>query len=293
VLLTLPDGAISAMVSHPGYDANRLDEQFEALVDDPSAPLFNRATQGQYQPGLTLQPFLLAGAVDAGVISLGETVANADRSVEVQGQTLTCAADPPEPATWSDVLQYACPFPMLELADDLTAGEIAAILEAFGLTEAPDVPLAVADPPELSLTDMPAALIGQGELTVSPLQVALALVGLVNEGTVPPPWLVSAVQSEAGDWQSRGPAGAGREAVSAGAAAQVLRALPQHAGTILEFETVALAGPGGSSNAWYLGLAPAQEPRFAVVVVVEEAGQTASATPAGRALLNAVLTGGE
>src|SRR5690606_19766028 len=162
VLLTLPDGAISAMASHPGYDPNRLDEEFEALVSDPRAPLFNRATQGQYQPGLALQPFLLAGALDAGVIAFDGAVADADRALEVHGQTRMCAAEPPDPTTWQDVLQHGCPYPMLGLADLLTADDVAAILAAFGFTEPPDLPLAVAAPPELSLTDVPDALIGQG-----------------------------------------------------------------------------------------------------------------------------------
>src|SRR5690554_4500764 len=39
VLLSLPDGAVRAMVSHPGYDPNRLDEQFESLAADEDAPL--------------------------------------------------------------------------------------------------------------------------------------------------------------------------------------------------------------------------------------------------------------
>lgn len=290
VLLTLPDGAISAMASHPGYDPNRLDEEFEALVSDPRAPLFNRATQGQYQPGLALQPFLLAGALDDGVIALDDPVANADRALQINGQTRTCTAEPPEDATWRDVLQNGCPYPMVGLADALSSDDVAAILSAFGFTEAPELPLAVAAPPELTLGNLPDALIGQGELTVSPLQMALALAALANEGALPAPRLVTAVQSETGEWQSVPVDGEGREAASAAAASQILRSLSQHDATIVEFATQALAGPGGSSNAWYLGLAPAQEPRFAVVVVMEGASGTTGAASTGRALLNAALT---
>lgn len=290
VLLTVPDGAISAMASHPGYDANRLDEEFEALVRDPDAPLFNRAAQGQYQPGLALQPFILAGALDAGLIALDDPVREADRPVAVNGQTRTCATEPPDPARWRDVLQNICPYPMVELADELARDDVAALLAAFGFTEAPEVPLTVAEPPEPALSDLPSALIGQGELTVSPLQLALALAALANEGFVPAPRLVSAVQNEAGEWESVALEDNEQRAVSAVAASQVLGALPQHDGTIVEFAARALAGPEGSSNAWYLGLAPAEGPRFAVVVVVEDAAGTAGATAVGRALLHAALT---
>jgi peptidoglycan glycosyltransferase len=293
VLLTLPDGAISAMVSHPGYDPNRLDEQFDALVDDPTAPLFNRATQGQYQPGLVLQPFYLAGALDRGVIALDDLVGDAVRAVEIQGQSLACTAAPPESATWQDVLRNACPGPLLRLAEELDASEIGAILSAFRLTVAPELPLAVAEPPELTLTDLPDLLIGQGELTVSPLQLVLAFAALANEGAVPAPRLVSAIAGQSGDWQNAPFADAGQEAVGAAAAAQVLRSLPQHGGAIVEFAAQALAGPEGSSNAWYLGLAPTQEPRFAVVVVVEDSAGSHTAASVGRALLNRVLAEGD
>jgi hypothetical protein len=104
---------------------------------------------------------------------------------------------------------------------------------------------------------------------------------------------VSAIAGQSGDWQNAPFADAGQEAVSAAAAAQVLRSLPQHGGAIVEFAAQALAGPEGSSNAWYLGLAPTQEPRFAVVVVVEDSAGSHTAASVGRALLNRVLAEGD
>jgi peptidoglycan glycosyltransferase len=290
VLLSLPDGAISAMVSHPGYDPNSLDEEFETLAGDPQAPLFNRVTQGQYQPGMALQPFLVAGALDMGVITLSEIVTDASRPVALNGRMQSCAAAPPEQASWRDVLQLACPNPMVGLGEALDTSQVVSILRAFGLADAPELPLAVAAPSELSLGDLTDSLIGQGELTVSPMQIALALGALGNEGLAPSPVLVTAVQSESGAWESL-PAGEPNEpAVSALAASQVLEALPRQDGIIAEFATSALAGPAGSSNSWYLGLAPAQEPRYAVVVVVENATGANNALVAGRTLLNYVMS---
>ena len=57
-----PEAAIRALVSRPNYDSNALAEQFETLADDESGPLFDRASQGLYQPGLIVQPFLTAAA---------------------------------------------------------------------------------------------------------------------------------------------------------------------------------------------------------------------------------------
>lgn len=290
VLLALPDATIGALSSHPGYDPNRLDEQFEALVADEQAPLLNRASQGQYQPGLALQPFVLAAAAGQNLLALDEMVPDANRPVQVHGLERQCATAPPEEATWADVLQNNCPYPMQTLAGSLSEAELAAIFARFGLTEQPRVPLALAAPPEEPLVDLEAALVGQDALTVTPLQMARAWAALANEGMLPPLQLVSAVQEESGVWQAVTPEPEPVEAVPAPAAEAVLAALPRPEG-YTEYATLALAGPEGNRNGWYLGLAPAGEPRYAVVVVLENSESVFEAQRVGRALLR-VVSGG-
>lgn len=289
VLLTLPEGAIAVMSSHPDYDPNRLDEQFTTLTESADAPLLNRATQGRYQPGLVLQPFLLAAAVENGTIGLGDEAPDANNPILVHGQRRQCATDPPLSATWRDALQHACPFPLLALGEQLGAGEIESALTAFGLTQPPAVPIAVAPPPAPAVQDSAAAVIGQGALTVTPLQVALALAALGNDGFVPAPQLVSAVQNETGAWESAPPSDELQAAVSGNVAAAIRAALPQPDGTISEFAVLALAGPEGSSHAWYLALAPAQNPRYVLVAVLEEQAERGPVVTAGRALLDEIL----
>jgi cell division protein FtsI/penicillin-binding protein 2 len=50
-----------------------------------------------------------------------------------------------------------------------------------------------------------------------------------------------------------------------------------------------LSGPEGSTNSWYLGLAPAGQPTFAVVVVIEDSNDLAEAEQVGRSLLRNVM----
>lgn len=288
VLLSLPDGAVRAMVSHPGYDPNRLDEQFESLAADEDAPLLNRATQGRYQPGLILQPFLLATAVDRGWLELNEAVEGAGEMVLIQGHEERCRIEPPLQATWVDVLQNACPGPLLSLAPMLQREELTAIYERFGFLKAPDLPLATAAPADGAIADMENALLGQGELTVTPMQVALAWAALGNEGRLPAPRLVSAVLEEEGAWRTL-PEKAGAEVISSQAASAILSALPRYEGALAEYSTLVLSGPGTSTNSWYMGLAPAGAPRYAVVVVVEETDRVFASQQVGRSLLNFLL----
>ncbi len=60
VLINASSGEILAMASHPTFDPNNLDAQASALLQDPTSPLLDRATQGMYPPGDTLQPFFQA-----------------------------------------------------------------------------------------------------------------------------------------------------------------------------------------------------------------------------------------
>ena len=60
VLLNAESGEILVMASHPTYDPNALEETGQALLTDPDSPLVNRAAQGMYPIGSTLDPVLTA-----------------------------------------------------------------------------------------------------------------------------------------------------------------------------------------------------------------------------------------
>jgi cell division protein FtsW (lipid II flippase) len=61
VLLNAKTGEILVMASHPTYNANQLNDLWDSLIQDPQAPLLNRATQGSYPLGdLGLLPFIQA-----------------------------------------------------------------------------------------------------------------------------------------------------------------------------------------------------------------------------------------
>ena len=57
-------GAVLVLASAPTFDPNSLDTQWDALIADEGAPLFNRATLGQYAPGQALFPMEIASALE-------------------------------------------------------------------------------------------------------------------------------------------------------------------------------------------------------------------------------------
>ena len=91
VVLSLPDGAITALASSPSFDPNALDQNWKTLSADPTAPLLNRATQGLYQPGAIFETLMLADAIERGV-TLTETLSQPDRPITLDRLTLTVRA---------------------------------------------------------------------------------------------------------------------------------------------------------------------------------------------------------
>lgn len=77
VVITDPDnGQVLAMVSYPGYDANRIQESdyMESIVRNPSKPMLNQSTQQRTAPGSTFKMVTAAAGISEGVVSTSETI---------------------------------------------------------------------------------------------------------------------------------------------------------------------------------------------------------------------------
>jgi cell division protein FtsW (lipid II flippase) len=69
VLLNAQNGEILVMASHPTFDPNQLDQEWNRLIEDPLSPLLNRATQGSYPVG-ELGQWVFLGNTPTGVEGL-------------------------------------------------------------------------------------------------------------------------------------------------------------------------------------------------------------------------------
>ncbi len=290
------EARITALASHPSYDPNRLNDEFEALTGDDGAPLLNRAVQGQYQPGILLQPFIIAAALDAGMIGLDDVVVRANRPIPIGGDAVQaaihCTAVPPDPTTWRDVLRYQCPAPMAALGERYGGDGLTAVFDQFHFTQPPVLPLDTETAALNPLADPAQAAVGQDNLLLTPLQTAAAWAALMGDGRLPILTLVTETR-DAGD---TGDTGASRGewlaytspispslAVSAAAASELRRALPQENG-VIEYGLRALSGPDGSGNSWYLGYAP--QTGIGVVLLIEGSETAVEAMKAGRGLVD-------
>lgn len=275
VLLEAQSGDILAMASSPSYDPNRFDQEWQDITTDPASPLLNRVTQGRYQPGMVLSPYILAWSIQMGIAEPGDLVLNLETSIEVNGQSLECLVKllHDGKADFTKAILNGCPAPFVTLGMELGAEEFNQMLEAFGFFDRPEVRLPTIDPSGpgdlASEGALRFAAVGQGDLTISPLQLARAFAGLIADPGLPALRVVDAYRPQGGDWNEIPPAGSGNRVLDQNVRKRVIEVLSDAAGQPFGQRSVALTGEVGEMLGWYQGGLFINGSRYVVVVVIE------------------------
>ncbi|HXW76721.1 MAG TPA: penicillin-binding transpeptidase domain-containing protein, partial [Candidatus Eremiobacteraceae bacterium] len=187
----------------------------------------------------------------------------------------------------------------------LGTGEFYQYLARFGVGADVDLPVAVERdevPPQdsVSTSELAQMSFGQGSLAVTPLRMALVAATIANGGVAMRPQLLKQIRAP-GSKPVTIPPATGGYAVSAETADEVramMEAVVRYGtGTAAGLARVVVAGktgtathPGGPPDAWFVCFAPADAPRLAVAVVVENAGYGgAVAAPIARQILEQSL----
>ena len=196
VLLNAQNGEVLAMSSHPNYNANRLDDLWEEMTQSQDAPLLNRAVQGKYPLGTTFGPFLLANTSQ---YLLSEVPSKT--GITFNGQTWGCAIAQSGQLDWGKLVSGGCPGGSAALGESASLEKIRLIYSEARFDQVPAIPLSSASAdPATALTNAHLAALGQDEVSVTPLQVAMAAASLSTGGVIPSPRLVLAVNTPAQGW---------------------------------------------------------------------------------------------
>jgi len=318
-------GAILAMVSKPTFDPNRLathdraaaQRAYDALVKSSSKPLENRAIAGSlYPPGSTFKLVVSAAALSSGSYT-PDTQIPAPGELPLPQSTITLPNDDRQPCgpngqvSLADALRISCNTAFASLG--MTLGEKALADQAarFGFGRPLQIPLTVT-PSTFPDTQGPAQLaqasIGQFDVRATPLQMAMVSAGIANRGVVMQPYLVKRVRSSNLDTVSEAVPTPFSTAVTPTVAAQLTGMMEgvvqSGTGVNAQIPGVRVAGktgtaqtsPGQPPLAWFTSFAPADDPKVAVAVVVENGGgfgEAASggrvAAPIARAVMEAVV----
>jgi penicillin-binding protein 2 len=320
VALDPRNGEVLAMVSRPAFDSNhfvgRVDpREFSRLLTDPAKPFINRATQAQLSPGSTFKPLMALAALEEGVIDENFTV-NCGGSANWYGRTFKCWRAH-GPISLHRAIVYSCDVFFYAVGNKLGIDNIAKYGEMAGLGRKTGVDL-----PQEKEGDMPSSSwkirkfrekwyagetisvsIGQGYLTVTPLQLAQAIGGIATGGIWMKPHLVK-------DTAPKEPSR--RENLNLDNVSKVVSGMygvVNEGGTAAAayVPTISICGKTGTSqtasndyikaerakgniikdNAWFISFAPRESPEIVVVVLFEEGMHGDRAAPIARDVIKA------
>lgn len=309
VALNPRTGAVLALVSRPGFNPQAIEEQGAALNRDPARALLNRATQGQYPPGSTFKTVTAAAALDAGVLN-ADAKFRCPSGYVVEGFVIACKGIPPGVREYDFAHAYAWSInaTFAEIAVRIGAETLVQSARRFGFAEEIpfDIPLATSRLLQPRGSFNPVLLantgFGQGQLAVTPMQMALVVAAVANNGLLMQPYLVDRVQTPAGEAITRHEPHALRQVIRPETAATLrgfmVTAVKEGFSGAAAIPGVEVGGKTGTAevaegqatHAWFTSIAPADDPQVAVAVIVENAGQGSTvAAPIAQAVMRAAL----
>lgn len=302
------NGGILAMASLPGYDNNLFargisNEDYRILISDKSLPLFNRCIAGAYPPGSTLKPAVAAAALSENVIS-ADTQVNCIGAINVGswrfGDWKTHGVTDIKKAIaescdvffysvgggygnisglgMSRMKKYENMFGFGNLTGVDLSGEAAGFIpdEDWKLNKIGE---------KWYIGDSYHAAIGQGYVTVTPLQLANYTAAIANGGTLYSPRIVSRIKKSGRGEEIISPEIINqnfirpdimkvvregmRQTVTDGTA-QTLKTLPV---SVAGKTGTAQFGTGDETHSWFISFAPYDNPEIAMAVIIPGGGE--------------------
>lgn len=308
VALDPKTGKVLAMVSSPSFDPNLLsgndDQQiiatYNELDENPDHPLVNRAISGDlYHPGSTFKLIDAAAALETGNYTPDSTFENPatfqlpqSSAVMMNASRTTCG----QGATVSmrQALVLSCNIPFAELAIELNRNTITKMAKAFGFEKDLSIPLGVTPsqfPTVIDDAQLALASIGQLDVRATPLQIAMVSAAIANNGQLMKPQLVAGVVAPNLSTQTGFASElfatpiSDQTALTLNSMMQSVVSEPNGTAAKAAIPGVAVAGKTGTAEngtddsgqdkpftLWFTGFAPANDPKVAIAVVIENGG---------------------
>jgi penicillin-binding protein 2 len=297
------DGGVLAMVSKPDFDPSVFSgvtsvEVWNQLNNDPDKILFNRATMTRYPPGSTFKMLIAAAALQEGIIDEHYRITcggafrfgnKVFKDMHVHGSVNVVEA-----------IQRSCDVFFYQLVLKVGLDKLSEYGKKFGFGQ-----LTNFDIGEETAGLIPSAEyynrvygkgkwtqgyivslgIGQGEVGVSPLQMARYAALLANGGTLLQPHAVNSIRNK----RTKSFDIIDHKESSAGIDSSVMRLIREGMRRVVEApggtggaaripcimsggKTGTAQNPHGADHAWYIGFAPFDHPKIAIAVLLENAG---------------------
>ncbi len=321
------NGAILAFADYPTYDPNILashnqDDVRKAWAElnaNEDRPLLPRTYRERYFPGSSFKVVTASAALAQGVATPAQPVYPVLTELPLPQTTeplrnfggSSCGGALPE------IMRVSCNTAFAQMGLDLGADGLAKGANDFGFNEVPpiDMPFGAESVfPDASAfaRDKPAlakSAIGQQDVAATPLQMALVAAGIANNGVIMTPHVMAEVTDSSADVLERYEPKPWLQAIPPEVAHAVrdmmIGVVAAGSGANAQIPGVAVAGKTGTaqtglgtSHTWFIAFAPAEAPRVAVAVMLENQPSAneftggALAAPIAQAIMAAVLGAG-
>jgi peptidoglycan glycosyltransferase len=293
-------GRILVLASNPSYDPNRVPLELTKLnKNEVETPLFDRATQGQFPPGSTFKVVTAAAGLESGTIT-PETAFAAPGSLEVEGTPLqNDFTQSFPPITLDTALTNSVNTWFGQLGQKVGQDALFEQMEKFGFNATPAIDLPAEEVSKSGVyseekllgkndpVDLARVAIGQERLAVTPLQMAEVAAAVANGGRLMKPQIWSRVVDSDGRVVKRMEPSEYSQAVSSQTAEELTTAMEgvvsEGTGTNAAIPGVRVAGKTGTAEtpgslacgggseenqAWFMGFAPAEEPKIAIAATI-------------------------
>lgn len=317
-------GGVLSMVSSPQYDlsklAGRMDSEYwQQINQDPHTPLYNRAISSRQPPGSTFKPFMGLVGLELGLITPQTEIYNP--GYYTRGRRYGDLADPGN-YNLEDAITYSSNTYFFWIMDRIASRGMldswSELIKDFGIGPKNNIDL----PYEVSgivpdstymneqfgdrywgVGDLMSLGIGQGMVSASPLQMAVATSTIANGGYRVQPHVVSAIKDRSGEFQYTNPVFEKIEWLNPNQLENVKRGMRGVVSTgggryYANLDSIEVAGktgtaqnPYGEDHGWFIAFAPMDNPQIAVAVLVENAGYgSISAAPIASLVIEKYLT---
>ena len=308
-------GEVKAMVSVPEYDPNQVPKHLAQFNSESTAPLFNRATQAGYPPGSTMKVVTATAALDSGEFTLNSTLSGRSPQTFSGVPLSNSSGEQFGTIDMTTALTNSVNTWWAQVGEKLGKDTMFKYMDRFGFDAKPrlDLPsfqlatsgvyqgnrlLDASDP-----IDIARVAIGQERLRVTPLQMAEVAAAVANKGELMEPRLWSKVIDPDGRETKLSPAHKSRVS-SEGTAAEINKMMQsvvqEGTGTAAAVSGIDVAGKTGTAEisngvnqAWFIGFAPANDPKIAIAVTVERTSGFGGPTcgPIFKSVAEAILRG--
>lgn len=297
-------GRILAMVSKPGFNPGLVDDLWQQLNTNVDSPLLNRAAQGLYPPGSAFK-IITASASLAQKPENINRVFNAPGYITIEGRRIEDKQAQGR-LNFKQAFAVSSNYVFASLGLEMGAESFIKAAEGFYINrQFPfDLPVAqssIPKPQSLSKLELGESAIGQGRVMVTPLNMAMVTAGVANNGKIMAPTLVDQVRGPGGSslWRFEPKILSVCTPETTAAQLQEIMAWTVTAGTgtLASIPGIKVGGktgsaqnPHGQTHAWFVGFAPADNPKVAVAVIVENGGAGGrEAAPIAREVFKAVI----